>query len=256
VGDRFSYLPSVGLCLGIAFGAVVLLPQSAPHFKPIPVLLPALLVIPGLWTLQDLHSVPHWRSEDALWRHAATSAPDSAYAHRFRAMSLEYEKADLDGAAREYEAALQLNQISFQPMAGMVYECDLGLGRIALAKAHTQEAIDYFQAAVNSGPNLCPAYQALGALYFSQRDYGRSAQYFVQAVHANPQEVEARFFLGTCWMKLGQLAQAAGQFHAARDIDPTYFQAYFAEAAALEAAGDKAGATRVRREGAASANDR
>ena len=122
------------------------------------------------------------------------------------------------------------------------------LGRIALAKAHTQEAVDYFQAAVNSCPGLSPAYQALGALYFSQRDYARSAQYFVQAVQADPQEVGARFFLGTCWMKLGKPAQAAEQFHAAREVDPTYFQAYWAEAAALEAAGDKAGAARVRSE--------
>ncbi len=128
----------------------------------------------------------------------------------------------------------------------MVYECDLGLGRIALAKSHTQEAIGYFQAAVDSGPNLSPAYLALGALYFSQRDYARSAEYFVRAVHVDPQNVEARFFLGTCWMKLAQPVQAAGQFHAAREVDPDYDQAYVAEAAALDAAGDKAGAAKVR----------
>jgi Flp pilus assembly protein TadD len=49
-------------------------------------------------------------------------------------------------------------------------------------------------------------------------------------------------------MKLGKPAQAAEQFHVAREVDPTYFQAYMAEAAALEAAGDKAGAARVRSE--------
>jgi Tfp pilus assembly protein PilF len=58
----------------------------------------------------------------------------------------------------------------------------------------------------------------------------------------------ARFFLGTCWLKLGKPAQAAEQFHAARETDPAYFQAYAAEASALEAAGDKAGAARVRKE--------
>jgi len=42
--------------------------------------------------------------------------------------------------------------------------------------------------------------------------------------------------------------QAAEQFHAAREVDPTYFQAYAAEATALDAAGDKAGAARVRGE--------
>ena len=248
VGDRFSYLPSVGLCLAVAFGALVLLPQSMPRFKPLRVLLPVLLVIPALWTLQDIRSVPHWRNEDALWSHAAAAAPDSAFAHRFRANSLEYEKGDLDGAAYEYQTALRLNQTSLQPSAGMVYECDLGLGRIALMKGHTQEAIDYFEAAVKAGPNLTPAYLALGALYFSQGKYASSAQYFIRAVQANPQDVDARFFLGTCWKKLGKPAQAAEQFHAAREVDPSYSQAYVAEALALEAAGDKAGAARVRSE--------
>jgi hypothetical protein len=47
-------------------------------------------------------------------------------------------------------------------------------------------------------------------------------------------------------MKLGSPGQAAEQFHAAREVDPGYFQAYEAEARALEAAGDSAGAARVR----------
>jgi hypothetical protein len=98
-----------------------------PGFKPFRVLLPVLLVIPALWTLQDIHNVPNWRNAEALWRHAAAASPDSAFAHRFLAMSLENEKGDLEGAAREYQTAIRLNQITFRPMPGMVYECDLGL---------------------------------------------------------------------------------------------------------------------------------
>ncbi len=117
VGDRFSFLPSVGLCLGIAFAVLVLLPRSAPQLKLRPVLIPVLLAVCVLWILQDIRTVPNWRSEDVLWRHAAAAAPDSIYAHRFRAMSLEYEKGDLPGAAREYQTALRMNRISLQPSA-------------------------------------------------------------------------------------------------------------------------------------------
>ena len=248
VADRFSYLPSVGPCLGAALCVLVLLPQSMPRFKSSRVLLPVLLVVPALWTLQDIRNVPNWRTDAALWSHAATATPDSALAHLFQALFLEHEKGDLDGAAREYQTALRLNKTSFRPTAGMVYECDLGLGRIALMKAHTQEAVDDFEAAVKVAPPLAPAYRALGALYFPQGNYAKSAQYFLRTIQIDPQDVEARFFLGTCWLKLGKPAQAAEQFHAAREVDPTYTQAYVAEAVALEAAGDKAGAARVRRE--------
>ena len=128
----------------------------------------------------------------------------------------------------------------------MLYECDLGLGRIALRKGQREEAVSYFQAAVNAIPTLSPAYEALGAYRFAQRDYKSAAQCFNRAVHADPHDVGARFYLGTCWKMLGKPAQAAEQFHAAREVDPTYSQAYLAEAAALDAEGDPAGAAKVR----------
>ncbi|MGO8786461.1 MAG: tetratricopeptide repeat protein [Terriglobia bacterium] len=248
VADRFSYLPSVGLCLGIAFGALVLLPQRMPRFNRLQVLPPILLVVGSLWTLQDIRSIPSWHDEDTLWRHAAAATPDSALAHMFHAMSLEFEKGDLDGAAREYQTALRLNQTSFRPIPGTSYGADLGLGRIALRKGHIQEAVHSFAAAIRVDPMQAAAYRELGTLYFPEGDYASSAQYFIRAVQVDPRDVQARFFLGTCWMKLGKLAQAAEEFHMAREVDPTYSQAYLAEAAALDAAGDKSGAARVRGE--------
>lgn len=248
VEDRFSYLPSVGLCLAIAFGALVLAPQRLPHLAPTPGLVPGLLVVMGLWTVQDIRTVPHWRDDAALWTHTASAAPDSALAHLYHGIILEHQTGDFDGAAREYQTALRLNEASFRPTAGMIYECDLGLGRIALIKGRTPDAVAYFEKAVHIAPVLSPAYRALGALYFPQGDYAKAAQYFVRVVKIDPQDLEARFFLGTCWLKLGKPAQAAQQFHAARAMDPSYSQAYVAEAAALEAAGDKAGAARVHAE--------
>jgi len=246
MADRFSYLPSVGPCLAIAFGAVVLAPQRLARLKPTRVLIPALLAVLGLWTVQDIRNVPNWHDDAALWTHTASAAPDSALAHMFVGITLEQQKGDLDGAAREYETALRLNEVSFNPTAGMIYECDLGLGRIALMKGRTPIALAYFEKAVHVAPALSPAYRALGELYFPQGDYAKAAQYFVRVVKINPQDVEARFFLGTCWLKLGKAAQAAEQFHVAREVAPDYLQAYDAEARALEAAGDAAGAASVR----------
>jgi tetratricopeptide (TPR) repeat protein len=217
-----------------------------PRLESARILVPALLALLGLWTVQDVRTVPNWHDEAALWSHTAKASPDSALAHMFQGIILEHQKGDLDGATREYQAALRLNAVSFQPTAGMIYECDLGLGRIELLKGHTDNAVAFFEKAVRVAPVLAPAYRALGVVYFPQGNYAKSAQYFVRVVQITPEDVEARFFLGTCWMKLGKPAQAAEQFHAARDVDPTYSQAYLAEAVALEAAGNKAGAARVR----------
>jgi Tfp pilus assembly protein PilF len=99
---------------------------------------------------------------------------------------------------------------------------------------------------VRVAPGHSPAYKSLGAVYFPHGDYLKAAEYFATAVRLNPQDVEARFFLGTCALKLGEPRQAAAQFRAARQVDPTYREAFEAEARALEAAGDSAEAARVR----------
>jgi len=95
-------------------------------------------------------------------------------------------------------------------------------------------------------PGHSLAYKSLGIVYFPRGNYAQAKIYFQKAVDLDPQEVESRFYLGTCLLKLGEPRQAAAQFRAAREVDSTYLEAYEAEARALEAAGDKAEAARVR----------
>ena len=66
----------------------------------------------------------------------------------------------------------------------------------------------------------------------------------------NPQDLQpGRYYLGVSRMKLGRYREAKpSSFNApAREIDPTYAQAFAAEAQALDAAGDAAAAAQVRK---------
>jgi tetratricopeptide (TPR) repeat protein len=163
-------------------------------------------------------------------------------------VNLQFQKHDLEGAAREFQTALRLNEQSIRPNSAVVYNAYIGLGQVVLLQGREQEALDYFNKAVRLAPNSSFAYNVLGSFYFPRRDYPRAAEYFQQAVRVSPMDSGARFYLGTCWMKMDKPAQAAEQFHEAREVDPTDSQAYLLEAAALDAAGDKAGAARVRSE--------
>jgi tetratricopeptide (TPR) repeat protein len=128
-----------------------------------------------------------------------------------------------------------------------VSEALLGLGRIAQTKGQTDEAVAFYEKAIQSSRVNSAAYDALGAVYFPRHDYAKAAEYFSQALSSNPYDFGARFYLGTCWKKLGRYREAAQQFRAAREADPTYWQAFEAEASALEAAGDIEGAALVRK---------
>jgi tetratricopeptide (TPR) repeat protein len=247
VAERFSYIPSMGLSLGVSYFALQILPEWLHDRRRTLVLAPVVGAILVVFTVQDLRAVPRWRDNDTLWNYSYKVASQTALVHVHRALDLQYRNHDLEGAAEEYQTAIQLNREAFINLVSVTYDCWIGLGQIASIQGHTDEGIAYFQKAIALTPRYSAAYDVLGSVYFPRGDYVRAAGYFQQAVRVNPLDLGARFFLGTCWMKLGRPTQAAEQFHAARDADPKYLQAYVAEASALEAAGDQAGAASVRK---------
>jgi tetratricopeptide (TPR) repeat protein len=247
VADRFSYLPSVGLCLALGDLAFGWLPVHFPKGRHVRVVVAALAAVATLWAAQILRTIPHWRNNDTLFDYSLRVSPNSAIVHVFHGMILQYRERDYDGAAREFQTALRLNAQSLRPLSTVTYNAYIGLGQVALLQGREPEALDYLNKAVHLLPSFNYAYEVLGSIYFPRGDYARAADYFQQAVRTNPLDVLTRFYLGTCWMKMGKPAQAAGQFRAAREVDPDYVEAYEAEARALEAAGDPAGAARVRR---------
>ena len=163
-----------------------------------------------------------------------------------RGALLQQRDGKLEAAAREYQVALKLNGADERPLPGITAECNVLLGQVANLQGREQEAIADYKQALRAVPGYSLAYKALGIVYFPRGDYAQAKEYFRRVVELDPQEVESRFYLGTCYLKLGEPREAAAQFHAARVVDATYTEAYEAEARALEAAGDKVEAARVR----------
>jgi tetratricopeptide (TPR) repeat protein len=245
LAERFSYLPSVGPCLALAYLALALLPQQLLRVPVAPVVLPALGLLMCFWCFQDVRTVPNWRDNESLFGYSLDVAPDAGLARIHHGLDLQYREHDLEGARKEFDTALRLNQASFDPLDGVTYDSYIGLGQIADLEGRHEEALAYFQKATRALPYHSLAYDVLGTVYFPRGDYAKAAEYFARAVQVNPQDLSARFYLGTCRKKLGKYREAAEQFRAAREVDPTYRQAYTAEAQALAAAGDAAGAAAV-----------
>jgi Flp pilus assembly protein TadD len=246
VADRFSFLPTVGPCLALACFALDWLPRHLARPQSTPALVLGLGVLMALWTVEDVRSVARWHDNVTVWDQAYLASPNSALAHMLRGVALQQRDGKLDAAAEEYQLALKLNLASERPLPGVTADCYVLLGQVASLHNRVQEAIaDYYQALrVVPGDSL--AYKALGIIYFPRGNYAQAKVYFQKAVELDPRELESRFYLGTCYLKLGEPRLAAAQFRAAREADSTYIEAYEAEARALEAAGDKAEAARVR----------
>lgn len=245
LADRFLYFPSIGPCLAAAYLLLEWLPQRLPKPRPALVAGGAMGLLMVFWTVQTVRAIPRWSDNNTLIHYSLTQSPGSPLLHMARGVVLEYEHGDLKGALMEYNTARRLNQKSSWPL-NMDHDYFLAVGRIALRMGNRQEAIEDFKKAQRAAPDSSQPSDALGAVYFPQGDYATAAKYFEQSVLANPQDATAHFYLGTCWMKLGKYQQAAAQFHSAREIAPDYWQAYQAEAKALDAAGESAAAEQVR----------
>ena len=244
--DRFSYLPSVGLCLAISLAVIVRLPSRIAGERLVRVVAPALGVVMVFWTFLTIMYIPKWRTESALEDYSMPLAPDSPELHLVQGDILYFRMGDMDGAGREYRTAIRLNQEATLKIPQMEYAAYIGLGTIAQRKGQFQQAFDSYQMATRLLPGSSPAYDYLGALFFPIHDYAMAAPNFVRAVAANPQDISARIYLGSCWMKLGKFREAAEEFHAARIVDPTLKVAYMSEARALDALGEGDAAAKVR----------
>lgn len=248
VADRFSYLPSVGLCLAISCGILQVLPARFKDTRTEGFAIPIVILIAVLWGVQTIRDIPHWRDNNSLSAYSLTASASTAELHVSNAVYLQLQRGDLEGARREFATAVGMNARSLRPSAAVDYDADVGFGQIALSEGRDQEGLSYLNQAVRLEPRFSFAYEVLGSFYLPRGDYLRAADYFEQVVRLSPMDTVARFSLGTCLLKLGKPVQAAEQFHAAREVDPDYIQAYTSEARALESAGDRAGALRVRSE--------
>lgn len=248
VGDRFSYIPSVGPCLALPLAILCRLPSRTWGRRVVRAAVPAMALLSVFWTVLTVRDVRNWSIEGAVARFGLVQLQPARTPadHVARGDMLRFQFGDLDGAVLEYKMALRLNDKAKMKSARVEYDSYLGLGAIAQMRGHDEDALGYYRRATVTSPDRSPAYDYLGAYYFPRQNYATASQFFSRAVQADPEDVGARVFLGTCWMKLGRFKEAAQEFHAARTADPTLQAAYAAEANALEAEGDHAAATRVR----------
>lgn len=109
---------------------------------------------------------------------AASSAGDKAFA-RYHLGELEWNRGDVDAAARQYESALRANPSATQPLAG--------LGKVAAARGDIATAIARYDEAVAGFPDP-EALKELGELHLLNGDQALADERFSQAAAENARQ--------------------------------------------------------------------
>lgn len=147
VGDRYSYLPALGLSIGV--GVIV----SSISLKMRGISLVGLSALTILFATVSWNQVHVWNNDLSLWRHAVTIAPDSVLTRTHWASALSIS-GRLDEAENEFRA--------LQGLAPHLPNGDFGLGKIYGQRGEFEKSVQHFQRAIELDSDRNEAYMWLG----------------------------------------------------------------------------------------------
>ena len=174
--DRYSYLPSVGLGIALAWGALASL-RSARLQRL--VLAPASIAIVAACALLTWRQLGVWKDSSTLFAHALAIDPRNFLAHTNLGQALEAQ-GKLDEAAEHYVEALRLR--------GHLAPVRASLGKLRLAQGRFDEAAAELERALLYDPELVDAHASLGWTRFRQARDQEAIEHMRRAVELSPRD--------------------------------------------------------------------
>jgi tetratricopeptide (TPR) repeat protein len=248
MADRYTYLPSIGIFIMVAWT-----PPSLPWriFHQRLLLATGLSVVLIFLSIATWVQTGYWKDTGAVFGHALSVTTNNHLAHCFLGDVLASENK-LDQAQSEHEKALAI-----WPRFA---EAHNGLGRVLAKRGFRQEAMSHFEIALREKPNFASAHLSVANELAESGDLEGALSHYSEALRINPDSVDAHSGLGVMMARtnrlpealshlttatqlcprcpephnnlgrvftlLGNINEAAGQFQQAIQLDPTLAEAY------------------------------
>ncbi len=210
VGERYLYLPSVGLALLVALSWNALrLPGRTPAVRAAAGAVAILLAVAGAGI--GLARIRAWRDDRALWSSAVRASPGSAAAHEGLGFAL-LSAGDPAGAAQSLERAIRLDP----------GRCDArtNLASALLALGRTDEAMEQARAVLAASPRRAEAHAVLARALLDRGDVAAARDAYARAVEIDPRVAAFHNGLAIAAARTGDLATAELHFREALRLDP------------------------------------
>lgn len=168
VGDRYSYLPSVGLSIGI--GLMFQLRTNLKWRRYWFAVLGAMLICFGVlsWKQSEV-----WRDDLSLWRHTVSVVPDSVLAHAHLGSAHA-----MVGRFEEAKAEFRI----VRKLAPDLPNADFGFGKVFGQEGNFQKAVEHFEHVVRLDPTHKEGYVWLGIAYCGLKDWENAHNAFQEAI--------------------------------------------------------------------------
>jgi tetratricopeptide (TPR) repeat protein len=230
--DRYTYVPTVGLYLAVAW-ALAEWSERSPGARRLVSAGCALAVAACL--VATWLQVGTWRDSRSVAEHALRVTENNFPAHNMLGV-VEQRERDPAAALASYRRALEIKP-DFT-------EGQLNLATLLGEQGRLDESAMLFELALRVNPVQAGlrAHNGLGALREKQGDFARAVAHLEQAVRLDPEFAEAHNNLGVVFEKTGRPDAARAEYERALELSPDYAVAHRNLGGMLKRQGDLAGA--------------
>jgi tetratricopeptide (TPR) repeat protein len=235
MADRYTYLPSIGVFLILAWG-VRELSGRMPGRRRRAVLAGGALAVVAALSVAAYAQVGTWKNSLTLFRHALKVTRDNYLAHLNVAVALSHEGKQ-EESLHHYREVLRLQR--------NLAEAHAALGTALRRWGRNAEALPHLRRAVQLKPERARFRHTL-AITLEELGHKEEAKAQLRkAVELSPRLADAHYGLGAILQEEGRTDEALQHYQAALEANPELIALYEPTATLLARRGDLAGAVRL-----------
>ena len=229
IGDRFHYIPSIGLfgLAGIAFAKLLALCKERKFLES--ALIAFLAVIIGVFSYLTFRRCAVWKNSLSVREDVTRNFPDFFVGRNN--LGQEYLRlASTDPDEKRRRVYLQKAEREFQESLRIVpnnYFALVGLGRTYWQMKEYEKAETLIQSALAADPYYLECYMHLGELYQEQEEYEMAIRQYSKAIEIDSKDFRYYLERGGCYDKLGQYEMAIQDYKRAASLEPRSEPAFF-----------------------------
>jgi len=222
--DRFMYLPSIGLFLGL----VLVLGQArmSQAFKGAIFI----LVLGGLSVIAHAHCMS-WSDDSSFWRAIIERYPGTKLAHNNLGVTLVKKEKNTEGGIEEFQTALRIDPNFSSSLDAM--------GALLITKGEVEKGKDMYFKSLRQDPKDTVALFNLAQLAMEMGDFVEARVYLRHAILVDPDNSVFYCNLGAAAYKANDLREAAEVFQKCVELDRFNAAAHSDYGAALVGVGRK-----------------
>ena len=214
MADRFTYLPLIGVFIGVVFGLGDLAKKL--RLEPMVMASVAGVVLAGC-LFATARQLRFWRDSETLFEHTLAATKDNPIAQSNLGTALS-EAGQPQEAAEHFGEALRLNP-GYAP-------AHYNLGVALTQTGHLQEAIEHFREALRLKPDYAMAHNNLGVALAQTGQPQEAIKHYQEALRLQPNLPDAHCDLGITLTEVGRLTEAITHFEQALQLEPNHPKAH------------------------------